>query len=67
MFKVALIVLLSIVTFDVASAAPFAEFNRRDRELRRHQRWERRHRRDHFYRHHQGPRDYHYRDYRGGY
>ncbi|MGI4750238.1 MAG: hypothetical protein ACRYFB_06370 [Janthinobacterium lividum] len=70
MLRVTLLVLLTIVTFDVTSASAF---DRRDRERRRHERWERNHHRDHFDRmHDHGPRDHDYRndgypDHRGGY
>ncbi len=67
MLKVCLILLLSVVTFDVASAESFRDFNRRDRERRRHERWERRHHREDRFHHDHGPRDYHYRDYRDRY
>lgn len=62
MLKVCLILLLSVVTFDVANAASFNDFfNRRDREIRRHERWERRHHREERFRHDYG-RDHGYRD-----
>ncbi len=67
MLKVTLLVLLTIVTFDVTNALAF---DRRDHERHRHERWERHHRRDHFdrrYDHDSGRSDYGYHDYRGGY
>lgn len=67
MLKVTLLVLLTIVTFDVTYASAF---DRRDRERRRHERWERHHRRDNFdsrHDHDSGRRDHGYHDYRGGY
>lgn len=66
MLKVCLVLLLSVLTFDVANAASFRNFNRRDREMRRHERWERRHHREDRFRHDRG-RDHGYHDYRDRY
>lgn len=60
--RVTLLVLLTIATFDVANAASFRHPDRRDREIRRHERWERRHHRDRFHKDY-GSRDHYYRDY----
>lgn len=63
--RVALLVLLTIVTFDAANASPFNNFDRRGREIRRHERWERRHHHDRFRRDYGS--NHYYRDYgRGG-
>ncbi len=66
MLRVSLIVLLTIVTFDVANATSLQNFDRRDRERRRHERWERRHHREDRFRHEFG-RDHGYRDYHDRY
>ncbi len=66
MLRVTLLVLLAIVTFDVANASSFHDHDRRDRERRRQERWERRHHHDRDHRD-RGGRDHGYRDYNDRY
>lgn len=72
MLKVTLLVLLTLVTFDIAHAAS-PDFHRRDRERRRHERYDKHHRHDRYDRRHdRGPRNHGYQnhgysDHRGRY
>ncbi|MGI4020078.1 MAG: hypothetical protein ACRYFA_01100 [Janthinobacterium lividum] len=64
MLRVTLLVLLTVITFDVANAATSPNFNRRDHEGRHHERFERRRRHhDRFDRHHYLKHE-HYPNYR---
>lgn len=58
-----LFALLTVATFDFANAAPSHNFDHRDREWRRQERWERRHQSQERFRRERGRSDHQYRDY----